>query len=264
MTRDNLLELADRIGLYADQPEMPATAIVGDMRYAHRVHRLRARRDREPRHAGRHDHRRRLRGADRGVRGQGRQRAGQPGAAGERAAPHRPRRRHLELLPGRGRPAGRRGRAPVRAHRRDEDRERRRAARQPDRPPRPAAARAGAAARARARGGGAAEPARHRGLGVRAHRPLGRGRRSAPRRRSSRRCRASCAQQRAIYAPTSPPIRLLETRIAALRGPGRRAARDARGAARRRGQRGAAAVASSTSSWRRSTTGSSSSPRRRR
>ena len=32
MTRDNLLNLADRIGLYADQPEMPATAIVGDMR----------------------------------------------------------------------------------------------------------------------------------------------------------------------------------------------------------------------------------------
>ena len=32
MTRDNLLELADRIGLYADQPELPATAIIGDMR----------------------------------------------------------------------------------------------------------------------------------------------------------------------------------------------------------------------------------------
>ena len=32
MTRDNLLDLADRIGLYADQPELPATAIIGDMR----------------------------------------------------------------------------------------------------------------------------------------------------------------------------------------------------------------------------------------
>lgn len=32
MTRDNLLDLADRIGLYADEPELPATAIVGDMR----------------------------------------------------------------------------------------------------------------------------------------------------------------------------------------------------------------------------------------
>ena len=35
-----------------------------------------------------------------GARQQGRQRAGQPGAAGERAAPHRPRRRHAGVLPG--------------------------------------------------------------------------------------------------------------------------------------------------------------------
>lgn len=32
MTRDNLLALAERIGLYADQPEMSAGAIVGDIR----------------------------------------------------------------------------------------------------------------------------------------------------------------------------------------------------------------------------------------
>ena len=32
MTRANMLDLADRVGLYADQPEMSANAIVGDMR----------------------------------------------------------------------------------------------------------------------------------------------------------------------------------------------------------------------------------------
>ena len=32
MTRVNMLDLADRVGLYADQPEMSANAIVGDMR----------------------------------------------------------------------------------------------------------------------------------------------------------------------------------------------------------------------------------------
>ena len=47
--------------------------------------------------------------------------------------------------------------------------------------PRPAGARAGAADRARARGGVAEEPARHRGLGVRAHRALDRHRHAQPR-----------------------------------------------------------------------------------
>ena len=73
-------------------------------------------------------------------------------------------------------------------HRRLQDRQRQGAARQHGRPPRPAGARAAAAARPRARGGVAAQPARHRRLGVRAHRPLGRHRhRSAPRRSSCRR-----------------------------------------------------------------------------
>ena len=45
MTRANLLALAKRIGLYADiDPPMSANAMVSDIRDAHRVHRLRARR----------------------------------------------------------------------------------------------------------------------------------------------------------------------------------------------------------------------------
>ena len=44
MTRANLLELAQKIGLDAAQPELSAGEIVRDMRQRHRVHRLRARR----------------------------------------------------------------------------------------------------------------------------------------------------------------------------------------------------------------------------
>ena len=72
--------------------------------------------------------------------------------------------------------------------RRLQDRERPGAAREHGDGALAAGARAGAADRARARGGLAAEPARHRGLGVRAHRALDRHRRrSAPRRSSCRR-----------------------------------------------------------------------------
>ena len=65
---------------------------------AHRVHRLHPRRDPRAGDAGRHHHRRRLRGADAGVRQQGRQRARQHRARGERQAPHRPGRRHAAVL----------------------------------------------------------------------------------------------------------------------------------------------------------------------
>ena len=59
----------------------------------------------------------------------------------------------------------------VEEDRRVQDRERRGAARQHGQPPRPAGARGAAPPRPAARGGGAEEPARHRGLGLRAHRP---------------------------------------------------------------------------------------------
>ena len=75
MTRANLYDLAQRIGLYADQPDLS----VGDdhRRHArpHRVHRLRARPDGPARHARRDHRRRHLLGADAAVRRQGRQRA---------------------------------------------------------------------------------------------------------------------------------------------------------------------------------------------
>ena len=65
MTRANLLELAERIGLYADEPGCPPSAIVGDMRDRIEFIGFDARRDRRARtDAGRHHHRRRLRGAD--------------------------------------------------------------------------------------------------------------------------------------------------------------------------------------------------------
>ena len=102
MTRANLLGTR-RAGRALRRPARDAGRRDGRRHpRAHRVHRLQPRRD-QAAHAGRHHHRRRLRGADRGARQQGRQRAGQPGAAGERAAAHRPGRRHAGVLRGRGR-----------------------------------------------------------------------------------------------------------------------------------------------------------------
>ena len=83
-----------------------------------------------------------------------------------------PGRRHARVLPVRGRPPVGRARAAERQDHQVQDRELRGAARQPRGAAQPPDPRAGAAARARARGGGAEEPARHRRLGVRAHRPL--------------------------------------------------------------------------------------------
>ena len=111
MTRANLIALADRIGLYADEPELSAGARGRRHARAHRVHRLHARRDPRAARPRRHHHRRRLRGADAGVRQQGRQRARQPRARGERQAPHRPGRRHAAVLRERGRAAPGRARS---------------------------------------------------------------------------------------------------------------------------------------------------------
>ena len=169
----------------------------------------------------------------------------------------------VDLLPGRGRPARRRDRAPVRAHRRDEDRERRRAARQP----RPRAAPSSSVEQERLlalereeaalrnqratvvwvferTGRSAAVGAQPRGGGAR-----GAGEPAAP-----------AAGDLRADEPADPAARDPDR---GARGPGRRAARRARrrrtptATPRRRRP-------SSTSSSPRSTPGSTSSPRRRR
>lgn len=89
MTRANLLALAERIGLYAGvEPAMTANAIVGDIRDRVTFIGFTPRSDPRGRAAGGHHHRRLFRRADGGIRQQGRERAGQPGARGEcQAAP---------------------------------------------------------------------------------------------------------------------------------------------------------------------------------
>ena len=181
MTRANLVALADRIGLYADQPELSAGARVTDMR--ERIEFLGFEPD-----------------VTRGP--------AVPGATIIGVAFNAPTPEYankganelvnlvleenvklrtsraddtLQFFESRGRPAPGRAQAQVRGDHRLQDGELRGAARQPRRPAQPPDPRAGAAPRARARGIGAEEPARHRGLGLRAHRPLRGDRRHEPR-----------------------------------------------------------------------------------
>ena len=264
MTRANLLALADRIGLYADQPEISAGAMVGDMR--ERIEFI---------------------GFEPDVtRGRGTPGATIIGVAFEAPTPSSPTRaptssstscsrRTSSSAPAgpttrcsssRPRSSGCAGELKRKSeeHHRVQDGELRGAARQPRRPARPPDPRAGAAPRARARGGGAEEPARHRGLGLRAHRPRRGHRRPEPRGGGARSdLKSELLQQSAIYAPGSPRIRMLRDPHRRAREAGRGAARVARGARRQR-PGGGAAPRASTSSWRRSTRGSSSSPRTRR
>jgi hypothetical protein len=117
MTRANLYELGQRIGLYADQPDLSVGQVIADMR--DRIEFIGF----EPDHAA--------------VRRQGRQRARVAYPAGERAHAHRPRQRHPRLLRGRGGAAAGGARRPVEEDRRVQDRERRGAARQHGQPARP-------------------------------------------------------------------------------------------------------------------------------
>ena len=94
--------------------------------------------------------------------------------------------------------------------------EHRRAARQPGFAPRPAGARPAAAPRPRPRGGLAEEPALLDRLGVRAHRPRRRTSPLSPEEEELQNLQSQLLQQQAIYKPTSPQIRVLQTRIAAL------------------------------------------------
>ena len=98
-----------------------------------------------------------------------------------------------------------------------------------------------AADRARARGGVAEEPARHRRLGVRAHRALDRHRHAQPRGGAAAGAEEPDdpgAGDLSLVEPAGPPAAVPDRRA---RGPRRRAARRPRGA-RRRGQPGRAAL----------------------
>ena len=123
----------------------------------------------------------------------------------------------LEFFEARGRAAVGRARAPVPGDRRLQDRQRRGAARQPDRAPRPAAARAGAAARR-----SSARRRRCRNQRATVVWVFERTGRAAalvtlsPEEEELQALKSELIQQRAVYAPTSPTIRVLENRIAAL------------------------------------------------
>ena len=67
-----------------------------------------------------------------------------------------------------------------------------------------------------ARGIGAEEPARHRGLGVRAHRAASDAVPLSPEEEELQALKSQLLQQQAIYRSNSPQIRVLQTRIAAL------------------------------------------------
>ena len=182
MTRANLLALAERVGLYADEPDMTADAIVGDMR--ERIEFIGFTPDvttmRDPPGAiiiGVAFEAPTAELANKGanelvslvLQENVRLRTGRAGDT-------------LRVLRGRGRAAGGRARAPVRGDRRLQDRQRRGAARQPGPPAAPSssARRSGSSTLEREEAA-LQQPARHRGLGLRAHRPRRRHRHAQPR-----------------------------------------------------------------------------------
>ena len=84
MTRANLLALAERVGIHADQPEMPANALVGDIRDRIEFIGFIPDPTRRPTDPGATIIGIAFSAPTPGARQQGRQRARQPGAAGER------------------------------------------------------------------------------------------------------------------------------------------------------------------------------------
>ena len=196
------------------------TTIIGDMRDAHRVHRLRARRRPARRHPGRHHHRRLLLRADAAARRQGRQRARHPDPAGERqrSAPAGPSdtldffQGEVDRLVGRARPA-------VAEDHRLQDRERRRRC--------PTASTAAATSRRASRSGCSQLEREETGAAGTSAPPwsgcssapaasLERGR-SAPRRSELEALQSQLVAARRRSTPRpARSIRLLETRIAAL------------------------------------------------
>ena len=159
-----------------------------------------------PTDAGRHHHRRRLRGADAGARQQGRQRAGQPGAAGERQAAHRPGRRHAASS---SRPRSSGWRASSSASPRRSPPSRPRTSRRcptawtPAAPSR-SASRSGCSTLEREEAALRNQRATVVWVFERTGRSSRRASRSAPRRRSCRSCTSELIQQQAIYRPGSP------------------------------------------------------------
>ena len=107
MTRANLLELAERVGLYADQPEMSANAIVGDMRSRIEFIGFEPDVTRRPGMPGATIIGVAFEAPTAELANKGANELVEPGAAGERAAARRARRRHAGVLRGRDRPAGR-------------------------------------------------------------------------------------------------------------------------------------------------------------
>ena len=256
MTRANLLALAERFGLYADQPDMRPDAIIGDMRtriefigFTPDVTTVRPIRPARPSSAS-PSTRRPPELANKGanelvslmLQENVRLRTGRAGDT-------------LEFFEARGRAAVGRARAEVPGDRRLQDRQRLGAARQPDRPPRPAGARAGAAADARARGGGAAgtsaPPWSGSSSAPAAPRPPPR---SAPRRRSCRRCRASSPSSARSTRPTARPSGCWRPASRRSRSWSTSSARRARCPVSE-GAGGRSRCPSSTSSSRRSTSG---------
>ena len=251
MTRANILSLADRFDVYADQPGISANTVINDMR---------ARTELTPTAPGParprgDDDRGRLLLGEPGPGGGDHQRARHPDPAGERQPPDRPGRGHARVLRGRGRPALGRARPDLAADDGLQEGERDRAARQPRLPPQPAGDAAGAAPAVRARGDRAAGRARPDGRVLPAHRPDAERGPGHPRGAGARgRCAASSpGRRRSIPRPTrtsgcsrpgSPPSSGSSPSSATRSAPPR-------------------ACPSTTCSSRRSTGGSSSSPRRR-
>ncbi len=237
MTRANILSLAEKFQIYADQPGMPADAIVADMR---------ARTSLWPQAPGPRS-------------GGGATiitvsfsspdpqeaaevtnelvtlilqenvslRTGRAEDTLEFFQGDRPGRGHARVLPGRGRAALGRARPHLPAHDGLQGRERHRAARQPGVPPQPAGDPAGAPAAVRARGDGAAGRARAHRADLRAHRPGG-GRRRCGHGRGARPSRAARPAR-----PGALDLLGVEPQHPAARDPHRRARGDRRRAARR-------------------------------
>ena len=216
MTRANLYDLAQRIGLYADQPDLSVGDIIGDMR--DRIEFIGFEPDPtvRPGTPGAIIVGVSFDGADPAVRRQGRQRARVADPPGERAHAHGPGERHPRLLPGRGRAALGRPRRAVEEDRRLQDRERHGAPRQHGQPPCPAGARGAAPARPPARGVGAEEPARHRWSGSSSAPAAPPNVALSPEEEELQKLQSQLLQQQAIYKAGSPQIRVLQTRIAAL------------------------------------------------